>query len=345
MGQIDGADPANPAPSSASLGSRSVRASKDGTTTNGTGNGVLGQKRKPEGSLSENPNKIIRKESTSVAGKPASASLSPAAATSASNTQPYRGTARLEPSKLPPRPIHKPATTTKPNAPFVAATAAAPAPATTTPTAIAPKKGSYAEILARGKQIKNANIGKIQNKPTESIKVKDNRKAGRITRGRSESREPRETQSAGEGGDDAKGKRKPLDLGYKGTARSSSAAPAPKPVYKGTMGLKRPGDVLKEPLRRLPGGRTEKVRYAGYATWSDEEGKDDGEGEYNSDASSDMEADRFDVDQEEELSLKHAKKEDAEEQAKLEQHDREKRERKYMLAKMAAAKRNKKRIL
>jgi len=257
--------------------------------------------------------------------------------------QPYRGTARLEPSKLPPRPVAKPRVATKPNAEPVAAAPAVPA--ITTPTAITPKKGSYAEILARGKQVKNANIGKIQNKRTESVKVKGNKRVGGIARGRSASREPRETQSAGESGDGTKGKRKHVDLGYKGTARSSSAAPAAKPAYKGTMGLKRPGDVRKERLQRRPGGRVEKVRYAGHATWADEDGEDDGEGEYDSDASSDMEAGRFDVDQEEESSLRLAKKEDAEEQAKLDAHNLEKKERREMLTKMAAAKRNKKRIL
>lgn len=336
-------DPANPGPSSASLNSRPARVTqKEDVTTNGTGNGVLGRKRKAEESLNDIPNKTVRKESVSAAGKQAAASPS-TVPSSAPSTQPYRGTARLEPSKLPPRPVAKPAVTTKPN---TAPVAAAPTtPVTTTPTSAAPKKGSYAEILARGKQVKNANIGKIQNKRTESVKVKDNRRVGTIGRGRSASREPRETQSAGESGDGAKGKRKPVVLGYKGTARSSSATPAAKPTYKGTMGLKRPGDIRKERLQRLPDGRAEKVRYAGYAAWADEDGEDNSEGEYDSDASSDMEAGRFDVDQEEELSLRQAKKEDAEEQARLDAIDREKKERREMLAKMAAAKRNKKRIL
>jgi hypothetical protein len=288
--------------------------------------------------LSEIPNKTIRKEGGSFAGRPTAASISSTAPPSTSNMQPYRGTARLETSKLPPRPVAKPTVTIKPNATPIATAPAAPA--TTTP-----KKGSYAEILARGKQVKNANIGKIQNKPTESVKVKDNKRTGGIARGRSVSREPRETQSAGESGDGAKGKRKPLDLGYKGTARSLSAAPAAKPAYKGTMGLKRPGDVRKERLQRRPGGPVEKVRYAGHAPWADDDGEDEGEGEYDSDASSDMEAGRFDMDQEEELSLKQAKKEDAEEQARLDAHNLEKKERREMLTKMAAAKRNKKRIL
>ena len=111
------------------------------------------------------------------------------------------------------------------------------------------------------------------------------------------------------------------------------------------MGLKRPEDVRKERLQQRPGGRAEKVRYAGSATWADEDGEDEGEGEYNSDASSAMEAGRFDVDQEEELSLRQAKKEDAEELARLDTHNREKKARREMLTKMAAAKRNKKRIL
>ncbi len=107
------------------------------------------------------------------------------------------------------------------------------------------------------------------------------------------------------------------------------------------MGLKRPGEERKEQLQRA-----EKVRYAGHAAWADEDGgEDEGGGEYGSDASSDMEAAIFDVDQEEELSLRQAKKEDAEEQARLDTHNREKKVRREMLTKMAAAKRNKKRIL
>lgn len=87
------------------------------------------------------------------------------------------------------------------------------------------------------------------------------------------------------------------------------------------------------------------MRYAGYASWGDEDDDDEGDGDVESEASSDMEANIFDVDQEEELSARAAKKEDAEELAKLNEHERQKRLRKQTLERMAAEKRNKKRVL
>jgi len=147
----------------------------------------------------------------------------------------------------------------------------------------------------------------------------------------------RDVQSAGEGGDTAGPKKNRPE--YVGNARASSAAPASnsaRPVYAGTAGLKH---------GRTSGGpeRKDKARYAGNASW--DENDEDVEDDYGSDESSDMEANVFDVDQEEEFSTRAARKEDAEELAKLSELDREKRLRKLKLEKMAAEKRNKKRVL
>lgn len=85
----------------------------------------------------------------------------------------------------------------------------------------------------------------------------------------------------------------------------------------------------------------EEPRYPGHVQL----GGDDDEGEEaddcDSEASSDMEANLFDVEQEEETSTCSARKGDAEELACLDEHDRQKRKRKTMLEMMAAEKRKK----
>jgi len=142
-------------------------------------------------------------------------------------------------------------------------------------------------------------------------------------------------QSAGEGGESA-AKRTPD--AYKGNRRSSSAAVAfrsTKPAYSGTAGLKKDSSI---------GPPSKKTQYAGYVSW-DESEDEENENNYDSEASSDMEANVFDVDQEEEFSARAATREDAEELARLNEHDRKKRERKMILERLAAEKRNRKRAL
>jgi hypothetical protein len=112
-----------------------------------------------------------------------------------------------------------------------------------------------------------------------------------------------------------------------------------RPSYTGTARLNPPVG---------PAAKKEKVRNAGYANWGDDDDDEDEEdeleeGEYLSD--DDMEATMFDVDLEEEQSARAAKKEDAEELARLNELERQKMQRKQMLEKMAADKRNKKRVL
>jgi len=149
---------------------------------------------------------------------------------------------------------------------------------------------------------------KIQNKKTREPMLQRGRDRKRLLdRGRSDSRDL-EVQSAGEGGESAAAKRRPD--AYQGTARSSSAADS------GTAGLTR-SDSSKGPPSR-------KARYAGHVSWDEDE---EDENDYDSEASSDMEANVFDVDQEEELSARAATREDAEELARLNEHDRKKRER------------------
>lgn len=68
-------------------------------------------------------------------------------------------------------------------------------------------------------------------------------------------------------------------------------------------------------------------------------------GNYDSEASSDVEANVFDTNQEGDMLTRAARKEDAEELARLNEHDRQKKQRKMILERMAAEKRNKTRVL
>ncbi|KAH6637967.1 hypothetical protein C7974DRAFT_151551 [Boeremia exigua] len=141
--------------------------------------------------------------------------------------------------------------------------------------------------------------------------------------------------------DASKAQRKPTDAGYQGTARPTKAA-APL-GYKGTA---RPQSATTPSSR---GGtpafkakaKQEKGRYDGYADWSDLDDMEDDEGDYASDGSSDMEGGIWDVEQEEQLALKAAKKEDAEalaEETRLKREKEEKKRKLMALSKAAAAK-------
>jgi len=108
----------------------------------------------------------------------------------------------------------------------------------------------------------------------------------------------------------------------------------PSSSYKGTMG-KPPSRPSKPPLGR-------RQKYDDYLGTDEEDASDDmggyGEDEpedYGSDASSDMEAGAFDLDEEESRALRAAKEEDAKELALENQLKREKEERRKRLMAMA----------
>jgi hypothetical protein len=204
-----------------------------------------------------------------------------------------------------------------------------------------PKKGSYQEILARAKAAQQAKlpVGTIKHRQTEKLSKKERLATIESTKGKSpaikdkkgeRSRTGSAEASSKKSGEAVKKERKPLDLGYKGTMRPVSA----EPQYKGTSGLARPGQPRK------PTGKEKGARYAGYADWDDlddeEEELEEEEEGYGSDVSSDMEAGAFDLDREEEMALKVARKEDAEALAEENRLKREKEERRRRLAKMAA---------
>lgn len=126
--------------------------------------------------------------------------------------------------------------------------------------------------------------------------------------------------------------KKPADVGYKGTARpSSAAAPNGRPGAAGAKSKAKPARRLNE-----------------YVSWSDDELDMDGEEEeeeedYASDVSSDMEGGIWDVEEEESEALKAAKREDAEEQKRINELARQKEERKRKLAALASSNASKRR--
>jgi hypothetical protein len=225
----------------------------------------------------------------------------------------------------------------------------APVPAASSPaTTAAPKKG-YLALLQKAKE-KDATkpaAPPVQNGPAKILTKKERlalkaeasagakgKKSGVALPGR-----PTDPKA-----DIAKEKKKPVEVGYQGTARPTKA-----PVQVGYKGTARPASA---PASSSRGGtpatksrpKPAKGRFDGYADWSD---LDDMEGEeeedYASDASSDMEGGVWDVEEEETLALKVAKKEDAEALAQELKHKREKEDRKRRLMAMSKAAATKKR--
>jgi protein SPT2 len=222
--------------------------------------------------------------------------------------------------------------------------------AVTSPTeaAKAPKKGSFAEIMARGKaaQTTFGSVGKIQHKPIEKglskkerQELKGQKSQSQLRRGlngkpgssastasRDEKNGKPSTKSSVQAVHEKKVKKSALaTTGYTGTARSNPTSMKSSDL----MGNRSDG-----PSRSAPS------RHRAYASEEEEDDEEDEiEEDYYSDASSDMEAAVFEVDEEEERAARIARKEDEEalrEEARLR---REKAEKRRMLAAMARRKR------
>jgi protein SPT2 len=120
--------------------------------------------------------------------------------------------------------------------------------------------------------------------------------------------------------------------GYAGTARPKPGAePGQKPSHASSS---RERDRYG---RKLPPLGSRHDRYDSYEDYEvEDDGEDDNQPDYASDVSSDMEAAAFEVDEEEELAGKIARKEDAEALAEENRLKREKAEKKKKLMAMAA---------
>ncbi|KAL8791028.1 MAG: hypothetical protein Q9213_000235 [Squamulea squamosa] len=296
-----------------------------------------GQKRKAEDSLPASKSKALKGDQEQTQGSSAalSAGISttrqvqrPSITTSkAALAVPYRGTSRPSPKSASPE-ISK------------------TMPAKSGP----PKKGSYAEIMARAAANNKPQVGVIKHKPKDTISAKKEimmRKKGIHPNGRSGNKDApdgksgRNSNSPVPPGTNSKSSalpgKKPLPQPtYKGTA-----APKPQPTYKGTMNMKSGSSIANTARRkdtRNDRSRSNSInpsrRSREYS--SDEEDEVDDEEDEYSDDSLCMEAGMSDVEKEETAATKAAKKED-EEQLRIENElKKEKEDRKRRLAAMAA---------
>ena len=298
-------------------------------------------KRKASGAVESGQVKVPRKDTV---GPPAQANgaprpiATPGAARPtlpvAISTVPYRGTAAPAGSKVASPVIKKPLPQV--NTPVLApkAPVSAPKPAPSAASA-APKKG-YLALLQKAKE-KDATkpvVPPVQNGPSK-ILTKKERLALKAEAAAAKGKKP--VASAASKQVDPKSdlakQKKPAEVGYQGTARPKH------PVQAGYKGTARPTSA---PASTSRGGtpttkakpKPEKGRYD--AEWSDLDDMED-EDDYASDGSSDMEGGVWDVEQEEQLALKAAKKEDAEALAEENRLKREKEERKKKLMAMSQA--------
>ncbi|KAL8860080.1 MAG: hypothetical protein Q9178_003344 [Gyalolechia marmorata] len=294
-----------------------------------------GQKRKAEDSLPAPKAKVSRDDQGQRQGNdiglsaevPAKKQVDgPSTSTSKSAlTVPYRGTSRISP------------TSPSPDTPTTVPAKSGP-----------PKKGSYAEIMARAAANNKPQVGVIKHKPKDKISAKKEimmRKKGihpdgkpgvkDARNGKSDSSSP--VRSAANSKSPSLAGKKPLPQpSYKGTA-----TPKPQPTYKGTMNMKA-GSSIANTARRKDSkndrSRSNSInpprRSKEYESEEEEDEIDEEENGYSD--SDDMEAGFTDVEEEETAATKAARKED-EEQLRIEnQLKKEKEERRKRLVAMAA---------
>ncbi|KJZ73050.1 hypothetical protein HIM_07622 [Hirsutella minnesotensis 3608] len=252
-----------------------------------------------------------------------------------------------------------PATSTRPAPPLPKlsrpSVAARSQPAAATPSPVSrapPKKGSFAEILARGQraQAVMGQVGKIQHKKVEkgAVKTKDDVKPAAPVKGKGAAAYKGSSRTTSHGGNNGHATRKEArepdtqrtnasaskraaieqemaekkmkkaaqaTTGYTGTARPKPGNPAKK------KDAPRGGALLNAPVPRH--GSTKRSRYEDdfdeelddFIEYDDEEDGDMGPRyDYASDGSSDMEAGLDDIDVEEQRAEMLARKEDIEEE-------------------------------
>ena len=312
------------------------------------------QKRKAEDVVSRANGKVLKISQnggpTSVAQNPA-ASQRPSAADQTmktSNTStlkvPYRGTSRPSasegtlPVRPPPKELKRPiVTTTNSLQPGPHRSPIVSTPTSTMPSTPAaegtkvPKKGSYAEIMARAKTLQNnPPVGVIKHQPKDKKVLSDKKelllqKKGLAGKSKNATAAGHSRNSSGDvsggsrpgssGKQEGPVKKKAPEIAYKGTAK-----PKPQPTYKGTM---KPAPAANTSLHKKPTGVQDDRRRSNPAVkppapksrrpvYSDEEDEMDEEEEEEEDyeSESDMEAGYSDVEEEETKATRIAKKED-----------------------------------
>ena len=228
-----------------------------------------------------------------------------------------------------------------------------PTPPPTNDPPKAPKKGSFAEIMARGKaaQTTLGQVGKIQHKKIEKLPSKREREAIAARKGKSIQKGLDPKSKFGgtvpaqirDGRNGVKGNGKVgngkasvepekkvkkaamATTGYAGTARPKPGGSKPASKTSAAASSSRDKDRFQ--------GRGSSRRYE-YADEDEDDEEMEEEEDYYSDES-DMEAAAFEVDEEEEEAARIARKEDAEALADENRHRREKLEKKRRLEAMA----------
>lgn len=285
-------------------------------------------KRKAEDGLAGRDGKIMKNSMTTGQIPRATPSMNPQArlakplisVSSPSSAMPYRGTSRPDPAS------------------------ASATPITPTGDALkAPKKGSYAEIMARAKANQSKPpVGTISHKPKEQIapsykqelKLKKKAIKDKKLGIKNESRPGSSGSLSSSPAPGPVAKQKIAAPAYKGTAKPKPQLP--QPTYKGTM--KPASSTAKPPTARDRDANPRRPRYDEYAATDEDDLDDVEEDEFDSDGSDDMEAGFTDVEQEETMAAKAASKEDEEQarlEAKLKTEKEERRKRLEQLAKKA----------
>jgi protein SPT2 len=205
-----------------------------------------------------------------------------------------------------------------------------------------PKKGSYAEIMARGQAAQKVlgQVGKIQHKKIERLPSRREReqmtaqRAGKIQKGLApNSKFQKMGQSAISDGPKKSVKAKAEHVPEKKVKKAALATTG----YAGTARPK-PGSSAYS-SRPSPGSSSHPGRYDDRkrSAYTDDNGNEDEDEEpdYASDVSSDMEAAAFEVDEEEEMAARIARREDAQALDEENRLKREKEEKKRRLMAMA----------
>lgn len=217
-------------------------------------------------------------------------------------------------------------------------------PASSTTPAKAPPKGSFAALMAEAKAAQErkaqSQVGLIKHQPTQKEKLsrserkkrEEEEKAMKAKLGK----QPQHNSKV-----EKKAQLKPkqrVESSYKGTAKPA----APVSSYKGTAGLPSKHKPFSADARNRAGKQSSRYdEYLGTDEEDEPEGSevDEGDDGYGSDATSDMEAGVFDVEEEESRALQEAKVDDARELALENKLKREKEERKRKLEALAKKRR------
>ena len=277
----------------------------------------LPHKRKAEDALPRSNDKVLK--GTSYRGSSSMLSSSTTSQQSLQTKKPTTSSTNSTTQTLPTRGVDK-------------APASAPG-ATTTPKpspsdgSKVPKKGSFAEIMARAKASQEAPppVGIIKHQPKDKKTLSHKKELKLQRKGGVEKRRPQAPNghSRNSSGDVSSGSASKLsskkgpEIAYKGTAQTA-ATTKHQPTYKGTMnsGASTTQAGQKKPLPRAENGRQTGPRYQ-YRDDSEEEESEVEEECGYSDASDDMEAGFDDVEEEETKATKLARKED-EQEARME---------------------------